>query len=302
MSKEGQPSILITGCSKGGAGNALALEFASKGYRVFATARSQKTLSNLKDKGIETLVLDVTSSESIGALKDEITSRTGGHLDVLFNNAGTLYEAPAVEADPVRVRALFETNVFGLMDMVSAFTSLLVASVASNRSRSKTPTIVNVASVLARLPNPFSSAYNASKAAVASYSDTLRLELQPLGVKVVTLYMGEVSTPLMATENINFGAHSLYRDVEEAVKARTTTHLEKTMQPAEFARQVVASVIHGKDAFMWKGSNAFVVWLLNAVGPRKVFDSVMLKNAGLHTAEAKSNVYKLGQKWVGKAA
>ncbi|KAF5004112.1 hypothetical protein FDECE_9385 [Fusarium decemcellulare] len=265
MSKEGQPSVLITGCSKGGAGNALALEFASKGYRVFATARSQKTLSNLKDKGIETLVLDVTSSESIGALKDEITSRTGGRLDVLFNNAGT-------------------------------------PSVASNRSRNKTPTIINVASVLARLPNPFSSAYNASKAAVASYSDTLRLELQPLGVKVVTLYMGEVSTPLMATENINFGAHSLYRDVEEAVKARTTTHLEKTMQPAEFARQVVASVIHGKDAFMWKGSNAFVVWLLNAVGPRKVFDSVMLKNAGLHTTEAKSSVYKLGQKWVGKAA
>ncbi|KAJ4197050.1 hypothetical protein NW767_009295 [Fusarium falciforme] len=201
MTNQQKRSVLITGCSQGGAGNALALEFAAKGYRVFATTRSQKTLSNLREKGIETLVLDVTDPDSIRALAVEIASRTQGSLDMLINNAGTLYEAPAVEADPSRVRQLFATNVFGLMEMVTAFTPLLLASVAPNY----TPTIVNVASILARLPNLFSSAYNASKAAVVSYSDTLRLEVQPLGLRVVTLYMGEVSTPLMATENINFG-------------------------------------------------------------------------------------------------
>ncbi|KAM5343774.1 hypothetical protein ACJ41O_012311 [Fusarium nematophilum] len=286
-----QRSVLITGCSTGSAGNALALEFKAKGYRVFATARSLKTLTNLQENGIEILTLDVTKPESINALKTEISSRTGGSLDILFNNAGALYEAPAIEADPARVRSLFDANVFGLMEMVAAFTPLLLASVAPGYA----PTIVNVASVLARLPSPFSSAYNASKAAVAAYSDTLRLELDPLGIKVKILYMGEVSTPLMATDNINFGPESIYSVVEDAVKARTTTHLEKTMPPTEFARQAVGEVINGKTAYVWKGSNAFLVWLLNAVGPRSVFDSTLVKAAGLDSKEARAGVFKRGQ-------
>jgi 1-acylglycerone phosphate reductase len=66
----------------------LALEFAARGFRVFATARSLKTLGNLAEKGIETLTLDVTKPESIANLKTEIATRTGGSLDILFNNAG----------------------------------------------------------------------------------------------------------------------------------------------------------------------------------------------------------------------
>lgn len=81
-------SLTLYRCSQGSAGNALALEFASKGYRVFATARSLKSLGNLQEKGIEILTLDVTDPESISALKTELISRTGGSLDILFNNAG----------------------------------------------------------------------------------------------------------------------------------------------------------------------------------------------------------------------
>ena len=77
-----------TRCSEGGAGNSLALEFAAQGCRVFATARSLKTLGNLSAAGIEVFTLDVTSQESIDALKAGITSLTHGKLDVLYNNAG----------------------------------------------------------------------------------------------------------------------------------------------------------------------------------------------------------------------
>ncbi|KAE8341932.1 hypothetical protein BDV24DRAFT_174064 [Aspergillus arachidicola] len=292
------PNRLATRCSQGGAGNALALQFASKGFRVFATARSLKTLTNLQEKNIETLTLDVTDASSIQALAAEISSRTGGSLDILFNNAGTLYEAPAIEADPARVRALFNTNVFGLMEVTTAFTSLLLASVSSDFS----PIIVNVASILARVPNPFASAYNASKAAVAAYSDTLRLELQPLGLKVKTLYMGEVSTPLMAADNINFGPGSIYHVVEGSVKARTNTHLAKTMAPAQFAREVADEVLSGKSTTIWKGTNAFAVWLLNAVGPRNVFDRTVLRGAGLDKEEARTRIFKLGQEKAKKDA
>jgi 1-acylglycerone phosphate reductase len=70
-------------------GHALALEFAAHGMRVFATARSTGSLSTLEDKGIETFALDVTNLASIAALRNEIVKRTGGKLDMLFNNAGT---------------------------------------------------------------------------------------------------------------------------------------------------------------------------------------------------------------------
>ncbi|KAH7160981.1 hypothetical protein EDB81DRAFT_879325 [Dactylonectria macrodidyma] len=261
-----QRSVLITG-----AGNALALEFKAKGYPVFATARSLKTLTNLQETSIETLTLDVTKVDRINALKAEISSRTGGSLDILFNNAGTLYEAPAIEADSARVRSLFDANVFGLMEMVTAFTPL-------GRS------------------GPLTHDHQRGLcAAVAAYSDTLRLELDPLGIKVKTLHMGEVPTPLMATDNINFGPERICHVVEDAARARTTTHLDKTMPPTEFAHQVVGEVIKGKTPYVWKGLNAFLVWLLNAVGPRSVFDSLMVKAAGLDSKEARTGVFKRGQ-------
>jgi short-subunit dehydrogenase len=82
-------SVVEIRCSQGGAGNALALEFSSRGFRVFATARSLTSMTNLESAGVEIFTLDVTSLDSIKGLKDEIHNRTGGKLDILFNNAGT---------------------------------------------------------------------------------------------------------------------------------------------------------------------------------------------------------------------
>ncbi|RYP37775.1 hypothetical protein DL767_002790 [Monosporascus sp. MG133] len=296
MTPSTKRSILITGASKGGAGNALALAFAAQGLRVFSTARSLESMTNLQENGIETLTLDVTSPESIASLKDEITKRTGGKLDILFNNAGAMYEAPAIEADPSRVRKMFDTNVFGVFDVVAAFAPLLISTVPNSSS---SPTVVNVASILARLPFPFSSAYNATKAAVSAYSDTLRLELSPLGVRVVTLFMGEVSTGLMSTDNINFGPDSLYADVEFKVKDRSQRHAKASMTPAVFAQQVVPEVLGtNHSSYIWKGTNAFIVWLLNAIGPQKVFDSNMKSAVGLDDESLRKKIYERGQRLV----
>ncbi|KAM9874422.1 oxidoreductase [Verticillium dahliae] len=282
MASHNKPTVLITGASQGGSGNALALEFAKKGYRVFATARSLRTLTNLTENGIETLTLDVTDFESLVTLRDEIANRTGGKLDILFNNAGTLYEAPAIEQDPIRVKKMFDTNVFGLFDSVSVFTPLLLKAAASS---SRAPTIVNVASILARIPMPFTAAYNATKAAVASYSDTLRLELEPLGIRVVTLYMGEVSTGLMLTDNINFGPESIYADLEAKVKERTANHAKTSVTPQEFAASVVPQVVGSNSNYIWKGTNAFLCWFLNAFAPHKSFDSSIKGTVGLSDKE-----------------
>jgi 1-acylglycerone phosphate reductase len=194
-----------------------------------------------------------------------------------------VYEAPAIEADPRRVRAMFDANVFGVFDVISAFTPLLMATIPETPHPS---IIVNTASVLARVPYPFSSAYNASKAAVAAYSDTLRLELAPLGIKVVTLFMGVVSTGISSPSAIQFDPNSLFADAEAGSKQRSKDHQVPGMKADQFAEQVVESLLSNKDhlnkgEYIWKGSNAVFDWLLNAVGWRKIFDPSSEKEVGM---------------------
>jgi 1-acylglycerone phosphate reductase len=83
-----RPSVLITGCTPGGIGNALAREFHARNLRVFATARSRSSISDLEELGIETLDLAVDDEESVKALKKEVEGLLKGKgLDYLVNNA-----------------------------------------------------------------------------------------------------------------------------------------------------------------------------------------------------------------------
>lgn len=210
----------------------------------------------------------------------------------------TVYEAPAIEADPTRTRSMFDANVFGIFDMVSAFTPLLLAS-ASINTRTP-PLIINTSSILARLPFAFSAAYNASKAAVASYSDTLRIELDPLGIKVVTLFMGEVATNLMSADSVAFHPESLYIDALDGLKERSRNHARESMKPEQFAKQVVQQILFKKSGraqgeYLWKGTNAWLIWFLNAVGWRKVFDSTVKKMVGLEKETIRKTIFDKGQ-------
>lgn len=212
--------------------------------RIFATGRSPKSLAGLEGTGIETLTLDVTSSESVAALKAEIVACTGGRLDMLFNNAGmckhstyaflldhlltmSVYEGPAIESDAKRVRQMFDANVFGVFDMVSAFTPLLLAAVSDS---SRPPMIINTVSVIAVVAYPFAAQYNASKAAIASYSNTLRVELAPTGI------MGVVSTGISSPDRITFDKNSIYASIEAGVKKRSQDQKVNRMKPDQFAK------------------------------------------------------------------
>jgi 1-acylglycerone phosphate reductase len=79
---------LITGCSEGGIGDAIAIEFHKKGIEVIATARDPTKMEHLKVMGFHTVKLDVVSQESIDAAVKEVEKITGGRLDFLVNNSG----------------------------------------------------------------------------------------------------------------------------------------------------------------------------------------------------------------------
>jgi len=232
-------SVLITGCSPGGIGHALAREFKGKGLRVFATARKAEAIADLAAQGIETFSLEVNDRESIQALKDEITSRTGGTLDYLINNAGRNYTVPSLDLDIEEARATFETNVFAVMRMCQAFAPLLIQAKG---------TIVQIGSLAGVMPYVFGGVYNASKAALHSYSDTLRVEIAPFGVRVVTVMTGGVKSNIARTHR-TLPADSVYLPIADAYASRQGHSQANAIPNEQYARSVAEQLLNspGKD-------------------------------------------------------
>lgn len=121
-------SVLVTGCSAGGIGAALAEAFHSKGYYVFATARTpSKIPKSLSDaKNVTVLQLDVLSSESIHSAAENVKREAGGKLDVLVNNSGGGLTMPALDVSITEGKKLFDLNFWAPLAMLQAFSPLLI--------------------------------------------------------------------------------------------------------------------------------------------------------------------------------
>ncbi|KIM32572.1 hypothetical protein M408DRAFT_62377 [Serendipita vermifera MAFF 305830] len=207
-------TVLITGCSAGGAGNAIAKTYNSKGLHVFATARRLAAMENLQGiPGITLVQLDVTDIASIKSARDQVASvlGEGKGLDLLVNNAGVVTVGAAVDMDLQTTRNMFDANVFGMMAMVQEFMPLLMLS--------NDACIVNTGSVAGLVPFAFSSSYNATKAAVHSYSDTLRLGMHFCSwIKVTTIWLGGVKTNMSQQKPVPFPETSYYAPIEALVR------------------------------------------------------------------------------------
>lgn len=248
-------TVLISGCSDGSLGSELARAFHRSGWRVFASARNLAKLKMAQDAGIEIVQLDTTSDESIAACVAQVSELTGGSLDVLINNAGAGYSMPVMDLDIAQTRQLFELNVFSLITVTRAFFPLLVKS-------STCGLVVNNTSCMA-LPHasmPFSGAYNASKAAAANFSEVLRLELAPFGVKVTNLVTGAVKSTFHANApHISLPPSSIYNVAKEAVE-KWMSGEEATAtgaDPIKWAENVVKELSKtNPPLWVWKGKHA----------------------------------------------
>jgi len=119
-----QPPItaLVTGCSQGGIGHALALALAATGARVFATARSLAAMDSLEAAGCTLLQLDVTDDASVAAAASAVACATGGAgIDILINNAGATFKGTILDSPPAACGALLDVNVVGVVRVAQAF-------------------------------------------------------------------------------------------------------------------------------------------------------------------------------------
>jgi NAD(P)-dependent dehydrogenase (short-subunit alcohol dehydrogenase family) len=180
-------TALITGCSAGGIGHALAGLLGGKGYRVLATVRNPAKAEALEDDAkangwdLRILQLDVCDDVSVKAAVAE-----AGHIDILVNNAGFEVWGPIEEMTVGDIKDQFETNVYGPFRLITA-----IAPAMRNRGEG---VIINVSSVVGRVAAPLNGIYASSKWALEALSESLHYELGHFGVRVHIIEPGGVET------------------------------------------------------------------------------------------------------------
>lgn len=179
-------TVLVTGASSG-IGRAASLAFAAAGADLVLAARRVERLealaSEVRERGVRAVpvVCDVTREEDVARLARQVEDTYGG-LDVLVNNAGLGLYGPVEKITSEQLEQVFAVNVLGLARVTRYMLPLL-----RRRSRAR---IVNVSSVLGHRGLPMLGGYCASKAAVNALTESLRVELQPEGIRVLLVSPG----------------------------------------------------------------------------------------------------------------
>ncbi|WP_336326428.1 SDR family oxidoreductase [Halovenus sp. HT40] len=227
-------TVLITGCSSG-IGRASAEAFREEEWKVYATARDEEDIADLEEAGCYTAELDVTNPDDIERVVDRIDEEMG-RLDCLVNNAGFAQYGPLEDVSTKRVREQFDVNVFGPHRLTREVLPMMRAQ--------EDGTIVNVSSVYGQISTPGAGPYAGSKFALEAMSDSLRAEVDDLGIDVVVVQPGPVTTEFSSraeTELDELPQTREYGWVYEAIEDATMTSdsLPFALEPAE-----VATVIH----------------------------------------------------------
>ncbi|MBB3132781.1 NAD(P)-dependent dehydrogenase (short-subunit alcohol dehydrogenase family) [Rhizobium pisi] len=228
------PIWFITGASSG-LGRAPAEAVLARGWRAAMTARRPETLADLTaehgDRAL-TLALDVTDSRSVArAVRDAETHF--GAIDVLVNNAGYGYLSAIEEGDDAEIRAQFETNVFGLIDV----TKQVLPGMRARRQGH----IFNVSSLGGLVAFAATGYYHATKFAVEGLSESLSYEVRPLGIDVTILEPGAFRTDWAGRSMVE--SDTIIDDyAETSGKRRQATRLVSGNQPGDPARAAIAII------------------------------------------------------------
>ena len=229
-------AVLITGCSSG-IGRATAELMASRGHRVYATARRLEAIADLADRGCRTLALDVTDEQTMRSAVAAVEEAEGA-VGVLVNNAGYSQSGAVETLDLDDVRRQFETNVFGLIRMCQL--------VLPGMRRQRSGRIVNLSSMGGKLTFPGGGAYHATKHAVEAISDALRFEVKGFGVDVVVIEPGLIKTQFALTARATVGevdGNGPYAKFNEAVAAATVDAYEGPLSRLGGGPEAVARTI-----------------------------------------------------------
>ncbi|WP_077228397.1 SDR family oxidoreductase [Sphingomonas hengshuiensis] len=237
-----QKMVVVTGASAG-IGAATAHELARRGFHVLAGVRRDIDADAIRAPGIEPVLLDITDSLGIAALVRRIAEDPERRpLCALVNNAGMAVNAPLETYPLPDWRRLFEVNLFGHVAMMQALLPVLI------KSRG---TIVNISSIGGKVAMAAYGPYAATKFALEAVSDSLRREVEPLGMKVVVIEPGAVTTSMLGRvdvagrrviDDMTTEQRGRYEGLMHAVIAQAQASVPGGAAPEEAAR-VIANAI-----------------------------------------------------------
>ena len=279
MPKEDRRTILITGCSSG-IGYAVAVGLLERGYRVIATARQTSDVERLQSQGMECLQLDLDNSSSIKMAVEETLNMTGGKLYALFNNGGFALPAAVEDLSRDALRAQFETNVFGWLEL----TNLLIPVM---RQQGYGRIIIN-SSILGMIPYPFRGAYVASKFALEGLFSTLRLELAATDIKLSLIEPGPIvsrfrENSLIAMQKYIDVNSSFHRDAYQRVLTRLQKSgpvMKSTQQPEAVLERVVHCLESKRPQIRYYVTTpTYLIGILRRILPYRLLDSILIKSS-----------------------
>lgn len=276
-----EKSIVVTGASSG-IGLAITTELVERHYQVFACARKEKDLKLLQDEvGAIPVELDVTNEQQVKNLETFLSQKLGNSsLFGLINSAGVARHGP-VECVPMSVlRNQLEVNFFGLYSVTQTLLPFLRAA----RGR-----IINISSISGRISSPFLSPYSASKFAVEAMTDSLRREMDSLGVKVVSICPGFIKTPILEKTPDKKELEELFftkKGQKEAYLEKLEKfgkHIEEEKKKAGPVEIVVNAVVDGLESPKPKtryyvGKGISFAAKLSSLLPDRWLDRIILKH------------------------
>ena len=188
-------SILITGCSSG-IGLDTAKFLSKNGWDVYATCRKIKDVKKLNNLGIKCFKLDYASEKSIDQALQEILKQTNDSLSAIFNNGAFALPGALEDIPSNGMKEIFEANFFGWHYLIRK-----VIPVMRTQGFGR---IIQCSSILGFITLAYRGPYNSTKWALEAYSDTLRLELEGTGIKIISIRPGPINTFIRKNSIINF--------------------------------------------------------------------------------------------------
>jgi len=233
---------IVTGASAG-IGRATALGLAAQGANVVASARRADRLAALAGEAAQLpgAVIPAASDVAVEADRERLVRETlerFGRIDILINNAGFGYASP-IETTPLQqIRANFETNLFGAVD--------LMQRVIPSMRQQRRGTIVNVSSVAGVIARPLSAIYDSTKHAMEAISTGIRREVSGFGIKVIVIQPGFVETEFKAVSDAlsapYFHDQPEYGALLERRRARESNLRKLAVPPQDIADLIVQAI------------------------------------------------------------
>jgi NAD(P)-dependent dehydrogenase (short-subunit alcohol dehydrogenase family) len=260
---------LVTGASSG-IGLATALELRRAGHTVYGAARRVHLMDAIRDGGGHALKMDARNADDLDRAVATVVAEQG-RIDVLVNNAGTVLHGAAEDVPLDRARDQLEVNLIA--------PARLVQLVLPHMRARGSGVIVNVSSIGGEIALPFGAWYYASKHAMEAYSDTLRMEVEPLGVNVVIVQPGIIRTGFedqTAAQLREYSGDGVYRERVEAMIRRGEHGMGEASDPEVVARCVREAVEADRPETRYA-----VGWLadqlldLNRTLPDREFDALV---------------------------